>query len=102
MYIISAHLTALQSSILQSRKLRPRDVNELTYTRSHSLVSWDLNPVHRNLKSCSFFYGDLISKKTRRKRLMAFFLLFGVKKRKDFAFRIGLRQKKVTHSCARS
>ena len=33
---------------------------------------------------------------------MAFFLLFGVKKRKDFAFRIGLRQKKVTHSCARS
>lgn len=102
MYIISAHLTALQSPILQSRKLRLRDVNELTHTRSHSLVSWDLNPVHRNLKSCSFFYGNFICKKTRRKRSMAFSLLFGAKQRRDFAFRIALRKKKVTHSCTRS
>lgn len=55
------------------------------------MVSWGFN------RKSMFFYGNLNSKKIRRKRLMAFFLLSGVKKR-DFAFRTGLRKKNLCQS----
>ena len=89
MYIISAHLTGLQSPTPQSRDVWYRVANGFTYTASLSLVSWSLN------RNSMFFYGNLISKKVRRKRLMAFFLLSGVQRKRDFAFRVRLKKKNL-------
>lgn len=89
MYIISAHLTGLPSPTPQSRDVWCRAANGFTYTASLSLVSWGLN------RNSMFFYGNLISKKVRRKKLMAFFLLSGVQKKRDFAFRVGLKKKNL-------